>query len=146
MKSRRMRWAGHVVRVGDRRDAYMGLMRRLEGSRPLERPRCRWEDNIKVDLQEVIRGVMRVGTAGGGRLWMRYWTFGLHKMREISWLAEKLLTSQEGLCYMELVTFLILLVRDVRLLVVKSKHCTCFFFWGLFRGVLRIHSHRGDSS
>jgi hypothetical protein len=53
MKSRRMMWAGHVTRMEEGRGAYRILVGRPEGRRPLERPRCRWEDNIKVDLQEV---------------------------------------------------------------------------------------------
>jgi hypothetical protein len=46
---------------------------------------------------------LRIGT-GGGLLWMRQWTSEFHKMRGISWLAEKLLASQEGICSMELVS------------------------------------------
>jgi hypothetical protein len=53
IKSRRMRWAGHVARMGDERDVYRVLMRIPEGKRPLGRPRRRWEDSIKTDLQEV---------------------------------------------------------------------------------------------
>jgi hypothetical protein len=49
----RMRWAGHVARMGQRRGAYRILVGRPEGRRPLGRPRHRWEDNIKMDLQEV---------------------------------------------------------------------------------------------
>jgi hypothetical protein len=48
-----MRWAGHVVYVGDRRGAYRVLVGRADGKRPRGRPRLRWEDNIKIDLQEV---------------------------------------------------------------------------------------------
>jgi hypothetical protein len=50
IKARRMRWAGHVVRMGEGRGAYRVLVGRPEGKRPLVRPRCRWEDNIKMDL------------------------------------------------------------------------------------------------
>jgi len=53
IKSRRMRWAEHVARMGEGRGVYRVLMELLEGKRPLERPRRRWEDNIKMDLQEV---------------------------------------------------------------------------------------------
>ena len=48
-----MRWAGHVARVGDRRDAYRFLVGKPEGKRPLGRSRRGWEDNIRIDLQEV---------------------------------------------------------------------------------------------
>jgi hypothetical protein len=52
-----MRWAGHVARTGEKRDAYRILVGRPEGRRPLGRPRRRWEDNIKVDLQDVGWGM-----------------------------------------------------------------------------------------
>jgi hypothetical protein len=57
IKQRRMRWAGHVARVGEKRGAYSILVGRSEGRRPLGRPRRRWEDNIKMDLQEVGWGM-----------------------------------------------------------------------------------------
>jgi hypothetical protein len=53
IKSRRLRWAGHVARMGEERGAYRILVGRPEGRRPLGRPRCRWEDNIKMDIREV---------------------------------------------------------------------------------------------
>jgi hypothetical protein len=53
MKSRRLRWAGHVARMGERRGAYRALVGKSEGRRPLGRPRHRWEDNIKMDLRGV---------------------------------------------------------------------------------------------
>ena len=49
-----MRWTGHVARVGDRRGAYTVLVGRPGGRRLLKRPRFRWEDNIKMELQELI--------------------------------------------------------------------------------------------
>ncbi|KAJ4432993.1 hypothetical protein ANN_15250 [Periplaneta americana] len=52
-KSRRLRWAGHVARMGESRNAYRVLVGRPEGKRTLGRPRRRWEDNIKMDLREV---------------------------------------------------------------------------------------------
>ena len=67
----RMRWARHVARMGERRGVYRGLVGKPEGKRPLGRPRLRWEDNIKMDLQEVDMGVwngsswLRIGTGGG---------------------------------------------------------------------------------
>jgi hypothetical protein len=51
IKSRRMRWAGHVARMGEGRGVYRVLVGRPEGKRPLGRPRWRWEDNIKMDLR-----------------------------------------------------------------------------------------------
>ncbi|KAJ4441688.1 hypothetical protein ANN_11546 [Periplaneta americana] len=53
IKSRRLRWAEHVARMGESRNAYRVLVGRPEGKRPLKRPRRRWEDNIKMDLREV---------------------------------------------------------------------------------------------
>ncbi|KAJ4446779.1 hypothetical protein ANN_13476 [Periplaneta americana] len=53
IKSRRLRWAGYVARMGESRNAYRVLVGRPEGKRPLGRPRRRWEDNIKMDLMEV---------------------------------------------------------------------------------------------
>jgi hypothetical protein len=53
IKSRRMRWAGHVARMGEERGVYRVLMGKPEGRRPLGRPRRRWEDNIRMNLREV---------------------------------------------------------------------------------------------
>jgi len=58
IKSRKMRWAGHVACMGERRGVYRILVGKPEGQRPLGRPRLRWEDNIKKDLQEVGSGDM----------------------------------------------------------------------------------------
>jgi hypothetical protein len=56
IKPRRMRWTGHVARMGAKRNAYRLLMGKPEGKRPLGRPRRRWVDNIRMDLGEVGRG------------------------------------------------------------------------------------------
>jgi hypothetical protein len=53
IESRRMTWAGHVARMGETRGVYKILVGKPEGKRPLGRPKLRWEDNIKMDLQEV---------------------------------------------------------------------------------------------
>jgi hypothetical protein len=53
IKTRRMRWAGDVACMGERRDVYRDLVGKAEGKRPLGRPRHRWEDNIEMDLQKV---------------------------------------------------------------------------------------------
>jgi len=58
IKSRRMRWAGHVARIGEETGVYRVLVGKPEGRRPLGRPRYRWEDDIKMDLQEVGCGGM----------------------------------------------------------------------------------------
>ena len=54
----RMRWAGHVARMGEERGVYKVLLGKPEGRRPLGRPRRRWVDNIRMDLQEVGCGYM----------------------------------------------------------------------------------------
>jgi len=58
IKSRRIRWAGHVVRMGEERGVCRVLVEKSEGRRPLGRPRRRWVDNIRLDLQEVGCGCM----------------------------------------------------------------------------------------
>ena len=57
VKSRRMRWTGHVARMGEDRVVQRVLVGKPEEKRPLQRARLRWEDNINVDLQEVGWGV-----------------------------------------------------------------------------------------
>src|SRR5215510_16575000 len=53
VKLRRMRWEGHVAHMGEERGVHRGLVGKPGGKRPLGRPRRRWEDNIKMDLQKV---------------------------------------------------------------------------------------------
>jgi hypothetical protein len=75
VKSIRIRWAGHVARMGEGRGVRRVLIGKPEGKRPLGKPRLRWEDNIKMDVQEVGGSCgdwiewHRIGT-GGGRLWV----------------------------------------------------------------------------
>jgi hypothetical protein len=57
-KSRRIRWAGHVAQMGEKRNAYRILVGKLEGKRPIGRPRCRWVDNIKMSFREIGWGSM----------------------------------------------------------------------------------------
>jgi hypothetical protein len=70
IKSRRIRWAGHVARMGEKRNVHRLLVRKPEGKRPLGSPRRRWVDNIKMDLLELGWGEwtglvwLRIGTAG----------------------------------------------------------------------------------
>ena len=58
IKSRRMRWVGHVARMGEERRVNRVLVGKPEGKRPMERPRHRWVYNIRMDLQEVGCGYM----------------------------------------------------------------------------------------
>jgi hypothetical protein len=52
IKSRRMRWAGHVARMGEETKVYRVFVGKPEGKKPLGRPRCRWEDEVRMDLGE----------------------------------------------------------------------------------------------
>jgi hypothetical protein len=72
IKSRRMRWAWHVARMGKERGVYRFLVGKPEGKRPLERHRRKWEDNIKADLREVGYGGLT------GLSWLRIETGGGH--------------------------------------------------------------------
>ena len=66
IKSRRMRWAGHVTGVRERRGTYWVLVGKPEGKRPLGTPRHRWEDNIKMDLKKVGFGTHGLDRYGSG--------------------------------------------------------------------------------
>jgi hypothetical protein len=57
IKSRRKSWVGHVASMGEGKGVYRVLVGRHERRRPLGRPRCRWENNFKMDLREMINGV-----------------------------------------------------------------------------------------
>ena len=87
MKSRTMRWTGHVARMRDRRCAYRILVGRPDGKRPFGGPMRRWEDNIKIDLQEVGWGGW-IALAKDRDRWRLLvsmaLTFGFYKMRGIS--------------------------------------------------------------
>jgi hypothetical protein len=72
VKSGRMRWAGHVVRMGEERRVHMVLVGKTEGKRPLGRPRRRWKANIKMDLQKLE------GVVGTGWSWLRIGTSSGH--------------------------------------------------------------------
>jgi hypothetical protein len=65
IKSRRMRWAGHVACIGEGRGVCRVLIGRPKGKRPLGRPRHKWEDNIKLDFREV-------GVDGTNRIWLAH--------------------------------------------------------------------------
>ena len=71
-ESEKNEMGGHVARKGECRDIYRFVVLKSEGGRPLGRPRCRWEDNIKMDLQEIVCGV-RTGSS-----WLRIWIDGGH--------------------------------------------------------------------
>ena len=91
-KSRRMRWAGHVARMGEERGMYRVLLGKPEGKRPLGRPRRRWVDNIRMDLQEVGCGYMdRIGRAQDRDRW-RTLVSAVMNLR-VPWNAGSFLTS-----------------------------------------------------
>jgi hypothetical protein len=69
IKSRRMRWAGKATRMGEKMNAYRILVGKPGGKRPLERPRRRWVDNIKMDLR-------KIGLHWIGLIWLRIRTSG----------------------------------------------------------------------
>jgi hypothetical protein len=70
IKSRRMRWVGHVARMGEKRHMYRLLVGKPEGKRPLGRPRRRWMDNIKMDLLEIgLNAVDWIGLAQDRYRW-----------------------------------------------------------------------------
>jgi hypothetical protein len=87
VKSRRMRWAGHVVRMGEDRGVHRVLVREPEGKRPLGRPRLdgriilRWIFRKLEGLVGTGWSWLRIGTSGG-HLWVRWGTFGFHKCGE----------------------------------------------------------------
>jgi hypothetical protein len=72
VKSRRMRWAGHVARMGEGRGVHRVWVGKPEGMRPLGRPRRRWEGNIKTDIQDVG------GVVGTGEIGLRIGAGGEH--------------------------------------------------------------------
>jgi hypothetical protein len=69
-KSIRVRWAGHVARMGDRRGVYGVFVGKREGKRPLGRPKRRWKDNIKMDLQEVGWGMDWIDLVQDRDMWL----------------------------------------------------------------------------
>jgi hypothetical protein len=70
VKSRRMRWAGHVARMGEERKVYKVLVGKPDGKRPLGRPRRRWEDGIRMDVRETgLGGVDWIGLAQNRDRW-----------------------------------------------------------------------------
>jgi hypothetical protein len=70
IKPRRIRWAGHMARMGEKRNVHRLLVGKPEGKRPLGGPRCRWIDNIKMDLLEIrLGGVDWIGLAQDRYMW-----------------------------------------------------------------------------
>ena len=92
IKSRRMRWAGHVAHMGEERGLCRVLVGKSEGKRPLGRPRRRWVDSIRMDLQEVVCGYMDcIGLAQDRDRW-RTLVSALMSFR-VPWIAGNFLTS-----------------------------------------------------
>ena len=101
VKSRRMRWAGHVARMGEDRDLHRVLVGKPEGKRPLGRPRRRWEDNIKMDLQEVGGGRGDWMKLGGTCVYGEGLSGSINAGNFLTSCKVYWLASQEGLCSME---------------------------------------------
>ena len=92
IKSRRMRWAGNVARMGEERGVYRVLVGKPEGKRPMGRPRRRWVDNIRMDLQEVGCGYVDwIGLAQDRDSW-RTFVSAVMNLR-VPWNAGNFLTS-----------------------------------------------------
>ena len=92
IKSRRMRWAGHVAHMGEEREVYRFLVGKPEGKRPLGRPRRRWVDNIRMDLQDVGCGYMDwIGLAQDRDRW-RTLVSAVMNLR-VPWNEENFLTN-----------------------------------------------------
>jgi hypothetical protein len=71
IKARRMRWVGYVAQMGEMQNAYNILIGKPEWKSPLGRPRCRWDDNIEIELREI-----RWGGGWTGCIWLRMGTNG----------------------------------------------------------------------
>jgi hypothetical protein len=95
IKARRMRWAGHVARIEEKRNVNRLLVGKPEGKRPLRIPKRRWIENIKMDLYGI--------DTGGELLWTRKWTFGFHKMLGNYWVAAQHVASRALVSSTELV-------------------------------------------
>jgi hypothetical protein len=108
-KSRRMRWAGHVARMGEERNVYRFLVGNPEGKRPLGRSRRRWIDNIKMDLLEIgLSAVDWIGLAPDRYRWRALVNMvinlGCHKLLGNYRMAAQLLASRVVLSSTELVS------------------------------------------
>ena len=98
IKWRRMRWAGHVARMGEERGVYRFLLGKPEGRRPLGRPRRRWVDNIRMDLSEVGCGYMDwIGLAQDRDRWRKL-VCAVMNLR-VPWNAGNFLTSCKPLSF-----------------------------------------------
>jgi len=93
IKSRRVKWVGHVARVGEEGVVYRVLLGKPEGRRPRGRPRPRWVENIRMDLQEVRRmGEARgcIGSCWGNRRERDHWgDLGLDGWNILGWISRR---------------------------------------------------------
>jgi hypothetical protein len=96
IKSRKLRWAGHVARMGEGIGVYRVLVGRPEGKRPLGRPRRRWEDNINTDLTEI--GIDGANWIRLYRVRIQWRTFVKTVMKEIMIFLDNQLLKYPALC------------------------------------------------
>jgi hypothetical protein len=83
IKSRRIRWAGHMACMGEERNVHRVLMEKPEGKGPLGRPRRRWEDRIRMDLREIGRGSVDLIHLALDRDW---WRDLMHTVMNLLWV------------------------------------------------------------
>jgi hypothetical protein len=98
IKSRRMRWAGHVARTGEGRNVYRVLVGKPEGKRPLGRPRRRWEDGIKMDLREIGCGGVEWIQLAQDRDGWRAVVNAVMNLRVLAPWSELLLRNTDSVC------------------------------------------------
>lgn len=125
IKSRWMRWALNVARIRERRGTHSVSVWKPKEEKTLRRPRHRWEENYKTDLQEIgweaWTRLLRLQSGTSVTIfWMWWWTFGLHKMQEISSLAVEILAFQHEVSYTQWQTTVAVLLKNTFTVLLSS--------------------------